>query len=74
MSIFDDPIEHAAYVGRQHRERAALESRHKDEQTQRQQVEILTAAIKAGIQIAPDMFVGLDPRRAAELVVSELMR
>lgn len=71
--LTDDPILYRAHVAAQHREHTRVAERRKDQQTQHQQVEILTASIRAGIAVAPDMFVGLDPRRAAELVVRELL-
>jgi hypothetical protein len=73
MSLMDDPHEFQRHVAAQHRERAALESRRKDQQTTDQRIAILAAAIDAGIRVAPDLFLNLDSRRAATLVVETLL-
>lgn len=74
MSLMDDPHEFQRHVAAQHRERTALESRRKDTQTRDQQVAVLEQAIlENAIRRSPDLFTGLDPHRAAVLVVEALL-
>lgn len=73
MGLIDDPIQWRAHQARQHREHTDAVQRHKDQQTVDQQLMLLESAIVTAIRHAPDVFRGLDPRRAAELIVRELL-